>query len=867
MYTHGRNDVHVILCFVIFILLFPTFIISQTITFSDSNPDTMVISNGIAYEIGLSKLNGAISYIDDLKNGKRLTEGSADSCLWIARNSDYWECRSSVFGQGSNIFSYQWDDQLYTLTLNYSDTSENYEGVIGTVTLTVTNGAWFDMQMSVENRWQKPLLSLSFPHNLTFKKDDIDQAVVPIIFPGIMLEKNYFSLETNYIDVYPGTFHTDYLGFGIGDGRLCMYTLRKGLPVRSVKLGVQYLESGYHSAVHDYNQLWIEPGETWTSPVSRVWIGESYLNTLKSCRNDNGLDLIPSLQEKFGDRFEDFAKSPVFCYSIGESVSKPFNEIAEWALSHPSPNITMINAYYSGGFHGYHPDYLPPNPQWGTTEDFQQMVSDLKKQGKWIMPFILPNWWHEDSPTLQNLSGVTLQDIAELDIEGNPRFHSWGSNGGYFISPKHPFVISRLQKIYEDIFTTYGCDMVYEDVIGCHSAGLDFNANLATPMDLVEDWLDHFKTYSQYYRAVEGGSDRMAEYSFGFMGTVHSGSPLGPAGHVDFVLGSKIWRPYPTAPILYHDKVVPMQFWGSLYKELLSWDLLYGCQLNIWIDDGVPERASNSPWIPVMRDFQRYVVSRLTGKQMTDYSDLTDVVAQSTFEDITVIYNWDENNFYNSGEHTISPQGALVTSANGDLVAGILLRYNGENLSAGDHYLIIENQNDTLYVRQPMGADTPIKIDRPVQWTDSSKIHIYAHWDRKTGFEEIVPTIEDNHIQFNLSRIVSGDTVSYYEITYGSTSVSVEDNIAKPIKFWLYQNFPNPFNPSTAIKYSIPELSKVKLVLYNLLGEAVTTLVNEEKPAGNYEVEFNAENIPSGVYFYQLIAGDFVQTKKMILLK
>jgi photosystem II stability/assembly factor-like uncharacterized protein len=100
-----------------------------------------------------------------------------------------------------------------------------------------------------------------------------------------------------------------------------------------------------------------------------------------------------------------------------------------------------------------------------------------------------------------------------------------------------------------------------------------------------------------------------------------------------------------------------------------------------------------------------------------------------------------------------------------------------------------------------------------------------------------------------------------------STFVSVENIEFEPTSFSLEQNYPNPFNPSTTIKYSIPELSKVKITLFNLLSEEVTTIVNEEKNAGNYSVEFNASSLPSGVYFYQLQAGNFIETKKMILLK
>jgi hypothetical protein len=94
--------------------------------------------------------------------------------------------------------------------------------------------------------------------------------------------------------------------------------------------------------------------------------------------------------------------------------------------------------------------------------------------------------------------------------------------------------------------------------------------------------------------------------------------------------------------------------------------------------------------------------------------------------------------------------------------------------------------------------------------------------------------------------------------------------------FRLEQNYPNPFNPSTKIKYQIPlgfaasPFSKggfVTLKVYDILAREVATLVNEEKPVGTYEVTWYAEQLPSGVYFYQLKAGDFISTKKMLLLK
>ncbi|RPI75211.1 MAG: T9SS C-terminal target domain-containing protein [Ignavibacteriales bacterium] len=98
-----------------------------------------------------------------------------------------------------------------------------------------------------------------------------------------------------------------------------------------------------------------------------------------------------------------------------------------------------------------------------------------------------------------------------------------------------------------------------------------------------------------------------------------------------------------------------------------------------------------------------------------------------------------------------------------------------------------------------------------------------------------------------------------------SEAVEIEINV--PIKFSLKQNYPNPFNPSTTIKFSIPIAEFVALKIYDVLGSEVATLVNEEKPAGFYEVKFDASNLVSGFYFYRLQTGSFVETKKMMLVK
>lgn len=94
-----------------------------------------------------------------------------------------------------------------------------------------------------------------------------------------------------------------------------------------------------------------------------------------------------------------------------------------------------------------------------------------------------------------------------------------------------------------------------------------------------------------------------------------------------------------------------------------------------------------------------------------------------------------------------------------------------------------------------------------------------------------------------------------------------ENGNNSPVSFSLSQNFPNPFNPSTMIQYSIPEAQNVELKVYDLLGREVQTLVNTVQNPGSYNVMFNAQNLSSGVYFYRLTAGSYTDVKKMTLIK
>ncbi|NCQ19136.1 MAG: hypothetical protein COW85_06485 [Ignavibacteria bacterium CG22_combo_CG10-13_8_21_14_all_37_15] len=147
-------------------------------------------------------------------------------------------------------------------------------------------------------------------------------------------------------------------------------------------------------------------------------------------------------------------------------------------------------------------------------------------------------------------------------------------------------------------------------------------------------------------------------------------------------------------------------------------------------------------------------------------------------------------------------------------------------------------------------------------------------------------SLEAKKYDYNWSELPEGhswglwraniDFMLEYIFPFVPTGINEGSNIP-PDKFELYQNYPNPFNPETVIGYQLSVNSKVSLKVFDILGKEVQTLVNEEKPAGAYKVEFNSgqrstnNKLTSGIYLYQLRAGSveggFVQTKKMVVLR
>ncbi len=201
----------------------------------------------------------------------------------------------------------------------------------------------------------------------------------------------------------------------------------------------------------------------------------------------------------------------------------------------------------------------------------------------------------------------------------------------------------------------------------------------------------------------------------------------------------------------------------------------------------------------------------------------------------------------------------------------VLFRNNG-----GNNNWIMLNLRGTISNKSAIGAIVKLKTNisgnpvwqmRKVAGQNGycgQNLQVHFGLGDATQFDSLVIQWPSGIIQ----NVEGLDLNDYNVVVEDTNTVSVNNESEySPTGFQLFQNYPNPFNPNTVISYQLPVASKVILKVYDMLGREIALLVNEEKPAGDYEIEFKTSSLPSGTYFYSLTSGSFHETKKMILLR
>jgi hypothetical protein len=204
----------------------------------------------------------------------------------------------------------------------------------------------------------------------------------------------------------------------------------------------------------------------------------------------------------------------------------------------------------------------------------------------------------------------------------------------------------------------------------------------------------------------------------------------------------------------------------------------------------------------------------------------------------------------------------LFRSMQDTVAPEIVLRFPlilGQTWGKADFSSFLSSLDSTGAITVPAGTfENCIHISRQGGWWQ-------APFRRSEWLRQSVGFIELD--QSEMGVLNNRFTMKLKEYQLGPTFVSEESVKASTSNCGLEQNYPNPFNPTTMLSFQLPEVSDVRLVVYDILGREVVTLVNERKAPGSYSVTFDGSYLSSGVYFYRIVAGSFTETKRLLLIR
>ena len=227
-------------------------------------------------------------------------------------------------------------------------------------------------------------------------------------------------------------------------------------------------------------------------------------------------------------------------------------------------------------------------------------------------------------------------------------------------------------------------------------------------------------------------------------------------------------------------------------------------------------------------------------------------------ETSSLFEKWNDTSWVNYDQYT------YAYDANGNVISFLTEKWDSTSWVNYDKYTYTydSNGNETSSLTEEWDGTNWVNVVRITYVYDadgSMTSGLSKQWDGTNW-------ILGNGVFYFDNELISNSSGEKFEIFYASVT-NIRNNEVSKNNFVLSQNYPNPFNPTTTITYSIPTSGFVTLKIYNLLGSEIATLVNEEKNYGTYKVNWNAQNLSSGVYFYKMQAGSFSETKKLILLK
>jgi len=735
------------------------------VTFDDSSGHLVIVAP--TYRLTLDRRDGRIVDVLDRASGARIVHG-AHSCLWRveARRRPALRNACAFAPRSARRFSYRWSPASAALALTYRDP------VAGSAVVTIrARRDWFDLQLTIRNRGPV-LTTVSLPGDLLGDVRAVEAGYAPNVLPGVRLRPGFFRGTGNTLQTYPSRWaFADYLAVDAGGGHLAVYSVNRG-PVRPVTLGfLRQAPPGrcsgtWYCVVHQF-QTWVTPGATWASPTVRVRLGQTVQESILAYRHDNGIDGYPSVQDKVGaDLLRTLARSPLIKADLVK-LGRPFADWYRELPELPSPALLHPVAFQPGGHDENGPDFLPPDPRWGTTAELASTAAAARSAEQLLMPYLNVSWWSAGSPTLRSLPPpLATNDIAVLDMSGEPVIDTYGSKAGVVVSPFVPFVRARVDRLLEEWRTEVPADCLFFDQLGARPWIRDFNPASPRPEAYYDGWLALLQPYADRCLMVEDGWDRLARAASGFHGSLlmmerEHGLPTR-------FFGAGNWEPYPLATWLLHDKVLLYQH--DLYDEtmtgddeVLTWNLAFGMIGSYRWTDGFDSGSRSR--LELVGELQRALGPYYAGVPLASYRTVADDLTESTFGELVVLANHGAS-ARSSGAFGIAANGFLARARDDSVLAGAFAgAFDGVQLSEGTHHVIVERDEATVTVRQPVGADTELAVTPPRSWNAGRALRATAIARDGSLAGPVAGTLRDGRFVFRYAAELNDRAVAAYRIS------------------------------------------------------------------------------------------------------
>ncbi|MBI2214907.1 MAG: hypothetical protein HYU52_14770 [Acidobacteria bacterium] len=700
---------------------------SSASVFDDSAADSFSVAND-HYRVMFRKSDGAIAEITDAATGQMLARGARDGCLW--RASD--QASSCAFRAGSaDAFTYSWSEASQTLTMDYTPSAGKPAAVKARVIVVVHDDAFLDFAIEIESSSATPIDDIAFPGGIALRDADVKRALLPLI-PGLVLRPGFFDASRSYVAKYPGEgMFADFVAFETTVGSLALYEISDGT-LHPAWLGIAHEgESVAGEAVirHSFAPR-LANGRRWASPRMRLRIGAGLVGSVLAWRNDNGIAAITPLETRAGVLLPRLVRAPFLKLDMQE-MRRAFVEFEPVIRALAVPSVLHFTGYGIRGFDEDYPDFLPPNPAHGTTEEFATLVASAKGLGHITIPYTNPTWWDDEGPTLGSLpSPLTIPAIAVID-DGAPRWETYGVRGGYAVSPWHPFVTKRVDEAVTEVIESLGCDMLFEDQIGARPWLFDANPAAPSPTSYIDGWVDHARRHASAMLGTESGFDRLLGYELAFFGCI---TPDGD-GWATERFGEGNWEIFPFVALAARDKAL---FYfhnmgaNPVTTANLTMSLATG-QFPVFPLYNPPGSIFNTGRgggldrddLRVVSLLQRYVLSRYATERPTAFTWVTPHVTKTRFPSVEIVANGDDTPL-DMPEGSVVPGGAIARALDGSMVAGLFTTWSGVRLANGEHWIIEERDAQGVTIRKPSGADTAIVIRPLAGWSASTQLEVRA---------------------------------------------------------------------------------------------------------------------------------------------